>query len=81
MAFSIDLAINTKLYRSSKRLTDLSGMWYGLTPYETYGYGPITREFKLNTTVKLLNIGHNDFYNDYINKLNELSLSSNWIYL
>ena len=73
MAFSIDLLKDTKLYRSSNQVSDLSGSWFALTPKDTYGYGSITREFKLNKDVKLLNIESNDFYNDFIKKLNEIS--------
>lgn len=73
MVFYINLPINTKVYRSSNAVSDLSGKWFSLDPKYTYGYGSITREFKINKDVKLLNLESDEFYNDYIKQLNQLS--------
>lgn len=71
MEFFISLPETTKLYRSVKNITDLTGYWYCFTPDDTYGYGSITVEFKPKKELRLLNIEDNSFYNDLINKIKE----------
>ena len=61
-----------KFYRSKSHTGELDGFWYAFNPGDTYGYGSITAEFELAQNIRLINILHQDFYNDYVSKLNSL---------
>lgn len=69
MSYIKIIPTTTKFYRSSRNQTDISGYWFGLTPESTFGYGSITAEFIPKRSLLLIDITHNDFYNDFVNKL------------
>jgi len=77
MAFIKDLPLNTKLYRSGNKQSDLNGSWFCFNPNDTFGYGKITGEFQTKRVLKLIDITHPDFYNDYSHKLIQISKVNN----
>lgn len=65
MNFEFILNPDILLYRSVKTRENLLGEWYSFIPEDTYGYGPITGEFRSTKSLKLIDITKNSFYNDF----------------
>jgi hypothetical protein len=65
MSFDFILSPSDIIYRSSHTREKLLGEWYTFVAEDSYGYGPITGEFKTKKPLKLLDITKNSFYNDY----------------
>jgi hypothetical protein len=70
-SFYITLPAETRIYRSKDTVEQIySGDWFSYTKEETRGYGKRVATFKTKRDLKLLNIASNQFYNDYVDRLN-----------
>ena len=79
MSFDFILSYDVLLYRSTKIREHLLGQWYCFIPEHTFGYGPITGEFKTTKSLKLLDITKNSFYNDFKDKIIDCSKSNHLV--
>jgi hypothetical protein len=77
--FIISFPEGSLLYRATNEENPSKGLWYTLDPADTYGYGKYTNQFITKAAHSLIDITQPNFYNNFINKLNELSLSNNFI--
>ena len=60
-----------KLYRSSGDLARVqNGTWYGLNLDDTLGYGSVRGEFVTKKDLRLIDVTSQEFYNNYVHKLN-----------
>jgi hypothetical protein len=70
-SFYITLPAQTRIYRSKDTDVQIySGDWFSYTKEETIGYGRRVATFKTKRDLRLLNIASNQFYNDYVDRLN-----------
>jgi hypothetical protein len=49
-----------------------SGQWYAFDASDTFGYGPVTGQFRPTRELKMIDITSHDFYINYVKDLNAL---------
>jgi len=76
MSFDFLLSPDQVIYRSAHTRENLLGGWYTFIAEDSFGYGPITGEFKSKKTLKLLDITKNSFYNDFRDNIIKYSKSN-----
>jgi hypothetical protein len=62
---------DTIVYRSYNDESSKNGYWFSFDPTNTYGYGRITGEFRLIKDLTLINIAHENFYENLKNILKQ----------
>lgn len=76
MSFGFILSPSDLIYRSVNTREKLLGGWYTFVAEDSFGYGPITGEFKSKKPLKLLDITKNSFYNNFRDTIIKYSKSN-----